>query len=338
MKRGTSGLSLVVGIHKPVGMSSHDVVNRCRRIFGERRVGHTGTLDPLASGALLVCVGPASRLDPFLTAHDKAESCLVSFGQSTQTDDAEGDVVRREVPPREVYDEAFARRFLASLVGHGMQVPPAYSAIKVQGVRAYDAARAGKELNLEPRSIEVYEARLLALIEEGEDGLPAWEVAVRVSKGTYVRSLARDIGAALGCPAYVTMLERTASGAFKLEDCVSLEALEAMGDRAPEAALDPVRLLGFRVLFADEHTTALVRNGGKLSARQQHLYSYSGSENALSTCTSGLRECNTPLQDGEYVTVVHGCKLMAIYVYDSSRGCLAPKCVFSTEVSRGEYL
>ena len=135
-KRGTTDLSLMVAVDKPSGMTSHDVVNRVRRIFGERRVGHTGTLDPLASGVLPVCIGPATRLDNYLVGHAKSYVVSVIFGAATDTDDAEGEVIRTGDVPEEVFDPFFATTFVAGLVGKSKQLPPVYSAIKVAGTKA----------------------------------------------------------------------------------------------------------------------------------------------------------------------------------------------------------
>ena len=223
MKRGTTDLCLVLAVDKPSGMTSHDVVSRARRIFGEKRIGHTGTLDPLASGVLPLCVGPATRLDQFLTGHDKSYVVSVVFGAATDTDDCDGEVIRTGVVPDEVFDPFFASVFVGGLVGKSKQLPPVYSAIKVGGTKACDAARKGRVIDLAPRDIEVYSAELLGI--GGADGAePArWDIAFKVSKGTYIRALARDIGHSLGCPAHVGALRRTAAGAIGIADCVTLE-------------------------------------------------------------------------------------------------------------------
>ena len=166
MKRGSSGLSLLVGVNKPEGMSSHDVVNRCRRIFGERRCGHTGTLDPFATGALPICVGPATRLDQFMTAHDKRYRVRIGFGFETTTDDKMGEPTESAAVPAYLLDEEFARERTAMLVRKHLQVPPQYSAIKVAGKKAYEVARKGGEVQLEPREIEVYQAEFLGMMED----------------------------------------------------------------------------------------------------------------------------------------------------------------------------
>lgn len=334
VKRGTSGLSLVVGVNKPVGMSSHDVVNRCRRIFGERRVGHAGTLDPLAKGALLVCVGPATRLDAFLTEHDKRYRFRVSFGVGTDTDDAAGEIVKRGTPPGCVFDEGYAKRFVDGLVGEHKQMPPVYSAIKVDGQRSYKAAREGKIIDLTPRDIEIYEAKLEGIVAEGEDGLPAWDVSVAVSKGTYIRSLARDMGNALGCPSYVSELERTQAGPLELSECVTLETLE---ERGASVALDPVRLLGFRFVFADEDMARAVSNGGFLPAKTCKVYERRRSSAAfeLCACTAGVIKSDRAFAPGEAISVISENRLVALYEYDEAREVLRPRCVFAVGVSRG---
>ena len=334
MKRGTSGVALVVGVNKPAHMSSHDVVNRCRTMFKERRVGQAGTLDPLARGALLVCVGPATRLDAFLTEHDKRYRFRVSFGVGTDTDDAAGEIVKRADAPSSVYDAEFAERFVAGLVGKQKQMPPVYSAIKVDGQRSYKAARAGTIIDLKPRDIEIYEAKLCRVVEEGEDGLPAWDVAVSVSKGTYIRSLARDIGNMVGCPAYVSDLERTQAGALELSECVTLETLE---ERGVAAALDPVRLLGYRFVFADEAMARTVSNGAALPEASCEVFERRRSPAALEmcACTAGVLKSAVPLAHGEIISVIAENKLVALYEYDEACGVLKPRCVFAVGVSRG---
>ncbi len=334
MKRGSSGLSLVVGVNKPAGMSSHDVVNRCRGVFGERRVGHAGTLDPMATGVLPVCVGPATRLCTFLTGHDKRYRVTVAFGAGTDTDDAEGRVIRTAPVPARVRDEAFAASFVAGLAGARKQMPPAYSAIKVNGTKSYEAARSGTIIDLAPRDIEVHEARLLAVREDAVSGLPVWDVEFHVSKGTYIRALARDAGVSLGCPAHVAALERTALGHLALEECVSLEALADLKDRA---ALDPVRLLGVRFAFASGGLADKAANGAQLLRADLPLFEHrrAGLAAELCACTAGVRESCEPPADGELVAVVADNRLCALYAYEEERGRYRARCVFQTGVSRG---
>lgn len=333
-KRGTTDLSFMVAVDKPSGMTSHDVVNRVRRIFGERRVGHTGTLDPLASGVLPVCVGPATRLDPYLVGHDKSYVVSVIFGAATDTDDAEGVVIRTGEVPEEVFDPFFASTFVASLVGKSKQLPPVYSAIKVGGKKACDEARAGRVIDLKPRDIEVFSAELLGIW--GADGMePArWDVAFTVSAGTYIRSLARDMGNALGCPAHVGALRRTAVGSITLDECVSLETLADIGQRA---AVDPLRALGCRFAYLDEAAAARVHNGNPLPARALSLCERRAADamSELCACTAGVRESCEPPADDEIVALVYDNRILALYAYRASRNQFACRCVFPIGVIRG---
>ena len=334
MRRRSSGLSLVVGIDKPSGMTSHDVVNRCRSVFDERRVGHAGTLDPLASGVLIVCVGPASRLSNYLVSDQKTYRFRVEFGTATDTDDAEGQIIRQGSVPDDVADPFFASRFVADLVGEHRQIPPVYSAIKVQGKKSYEAARQGNVIHLEPRDITVFDATLEGI--QGMDGsCPlAWDIVCRVSKGTYIRALARDIGHALGCPAHVSSLRRLQSGSVSLEDCVSLDTLESIGTRA---ALDPIRLLGYRFAYADEQIAQRIASGNPVSVDALTLCDRLSTDARWDycACTTGVYESSDPPSDEELVSVLVQNRLQALYRYDGHSRRYQAACVFSTGVSRG---
>lgn len=253
MRRQTSGLNLLLGVDKPQGITSHDAVNRVRRALGERRVGHAGTLDPLATGVLVVGVGQGTRLMGLLTAESKSYLASIAFGQERDTDDAEGAIVREADVPARLRDPAYAASVVAGLVGEHEQVPPAYSAVSIGGKRAYALAREGKEVSLEPRHVTVMAAQLLAVVDDG--GSCVWQCAFEVSKGTYIRSIARDLGRELGSAAYLSELRRTASGTVTLRSCVALDELDGLGPgRVAERALDPVQALGVpaRVLTAGE--------------------------------------------------------------------------------------
>lgn len=331
-KRGSSGLSLLVGVNKPSGMSSHDVVNRCRRIFGERRVGHTGTLDPLATGVLPVCVGPATRLDQFLTSHDKGYRVTVGFGFETDTDDRMGRRTQEGSVPAYVSDEGFARDRVRSLVRVHTQVPPQYSAIKVNGKKAYEIARAGESAQLAARTVEVYEAELVKVVEAPEEPGVRWVIDLSVSKGTYIRSLARDLGRELLCPAHVVELERLKAGNISLSHCVTLESLESLGVRA---ALDPVAALGLRFAFADDYAR-FVQSGTKLYADQVRLFdpiSLDGGNDACS-CTSSICASEEAARDGELACLVVENKLKALYRFHVADDAWKPACVFATGIAR----
>ncbi|NPA93158.1 MAG: tRNA pseudouridine(55) synthase TruB [Chloroflexi bacterium] len=211
-------VSGVLVVDKPVGMTSHQVVQVIRRGTGIRRAGHTGTLDPRASGVLVVLIGPAVRLSEWVSASDKRYMATIRLGASTDTYDAEGRTTA-EAPWEDITEEEF-EQILQQFVGEIEQVPPPYSAVRVKGKRAYDLARKGKPVELQPRKIKVYSLELL------EWAPPEVVVDVHCSSGTYVRSLAHDIGKALGCGAHLVGLRRTQSGRFTLRDAVPLRRLE----------------------------------------------------------------------------------------------------------------
>ena len=335
MKRGSTNLSFVVGIDKPVGMTSHDVVNRCRRIFGEKRIGHTGTLDPLASGAMAVCVGPATKLSNYITFHDKTYIARVVFGTATDTDDSEGTVVRRAAVPEQLADEQHARTVLASLVGKQSQLPPAYSAVKVGGVKSYEAARKGTVIDLRPRDIEVYEAEL-AFIGHEDDGSLFWDVRFSVSAGTYIRSLARDLGVSNGTCAHVHALRRMRNGRLSVGECVSLETLESH----PEMGrLDPVWMLGLRYCSVEDPRLAkAMLNGGALDPERLMLlerFDPEGTGIGGSHCSPHVVQSTRRLEEGEVIAVLLENKVKALYAYDSGSGLLKSRCGFAQGVSRG---
>jgi len=211
-------VSGVLVLDKPVGMTSHDVVQVVRRGIGIRRAGHTGTLDPRASGVLVILIGPAVRLSEYVSAADKRYQATIRLGSSTDTFDSEG-VVTGTANYLEITEDEFDEA-LQSFVGEIEQVPPPYSAIKINGRRAYEKARQGEEVNLEPRKINVYSLELL------EWAPPEAVIDVHCSSGTYVRSLANDLGQKLGSGAHLVGLRRTRSGQFTLKDAVPLRRLQ----------------------------------------------------------------------------------------------------------------
>lgn len=258
-KRGASGLSGILLVDKPSGLTSHDVVNRVRRATGEKRVGHAGTLDPMATGLLVVLVGPATRLAPYLTAAEKTYEAAIAFGTETDTDDAEGEVVREADVPAQLHDAARAREVLDGFLGRSLQVPPAYSAIKRDGVVAHRAARAGTGIELEARPIDVRAARLLAVDIAG----CSWAVEFTVSKGTYVRGLARDIGRAVGSAAHLAALRRVRAGALAVADAVALDVIATAAGPAEIASLfaDPVAALALPTIRVEEEGAIRVSAG-----------------------------------------------------------------------------
>jgi tRNA pseudouridine55 synthase len=212
----TDGLLLV---DKPAGVTSHDVVLAARRAFGESRIGHAGTLDPFATGLLVLLLGRATRLLPHLDGVPKEYETTIALGRETDTDDLEGAPLRDAVAPS---DEAI-REAIAQLTGDLQQVPPAYSAKRVAGRRAYEAARAGEALELAPASVRVYEWR-----DVRRDG-DTLRATIACGGGTYIRALARDLGRLTGSAAHLTALRRVRSGPFRVDGAASLDLLRAGG-------------------------------------------------------------------------------------------------------------
>ncbi|MBN0041448.1 tRNA pseudouridine(55) synthase TruB [Cellulosimicrobium cellulans] len=229
----------LVVVDKPGGWTSHDVVGRGRRLAGTRKVGHAGTLDPMATGVLVLGVGRATKLLTYVVGADKDYDATIRLGASTTTDDAEGEVVA--TADASGVGRPDLDRAIADLTGEILQVPSTVSAIKVDGKRAYARARAGEDVALAARPVVVsrFEVRDVRAVAPGKpSGLPDGaspaldvDVAVTVSSGTYVRALARDLGAALGVGGHLTALRRTRVGGYGLDVAATLEELEAQADR-----------------------------------------------------------------------------------------------------------
>jgi tRNA pseudouridine55 synthase len=238
-----SGLVIV---DKPGGMTSHDVVARIRRLAGTRRVGHAGTLDPMATGVLVVGVEKATRLLGYLTLTQKEYAATIRLGQSTNTDDAEGEITAT-ASAADVSAETLAKE-AARLTGEILQVPPAVSAVKVGGQRAYKLTRAGAAPELQPRPVTVYEFTITATSQAGD--LLDVDATVRCSSGTYIRALARDLGAALGTGGHLTRLRRIRVGGYGIEQASTLEQLAERFDVLPLE--DAAAAFPRRDLTADE--------------------------------------------------------------------------------------
>jgi len=249
----------VLPVDKPVGPTSHDIVGMTRRALGTRRVGHTGTLDPFASGLLLLCIGNATRIAEFLTGLPKRYRAQLRLGQRTETDDLTGRIIAESNDWHDVSQERFAD-VLNAFRGHILQVPASFSAKKVSGERAYRAAREGRAVTLEPVSVHIAELRL------GAWAPPFAELEVACSTGTYVRALARDIGEALGVGAHLTALRRTAVGPHDVEAALPV-ALLTDADRVRATLIPPLAALGPmpRVTLDDEQVRH-VRHGRSLES------------------------------------------------------------------------
>ena len=227
-------------VDKPQGWTSHDVVARSRRLAGTRRVGHAGTLDPMATGVLVLGVNKATKLLTFVVGADKTYTATIRLGQSTLTDDAEGEVTA-SYDVSGIGDDALAEQ-VAALTGAIQQVPSAVSAIKVKGVRSYTRARAGEDVDLPARPVTVHRFDVLARrdVTTPEGAVLDLDVEVEVSSGTYVRALARDLGSALGAGGHLTALRRTRVGGFTLDAARTIDDLAASVDTGEPLPLIPM--------------------------------------------------------------------------------------------------
>ena len=251
-------LSGILLVDKPAGISSFAVVRRARRVFRVRKVGHLGTLDPFATGLLPLCLGEATKLVPYLLPGAKTYRATLQLGVATDTQDLTGQVVSRTgaLPTAEQICQT-----PASFVGEIQQVPPLHSALHHQGQRLYKLARRGEKVELAPRLVTIYR------LEVEEVHLPLLTITVQCSQGTYVRSLAADLGAALGCGAHLTALRRLEVGPFRVEDAIPLEVLEHGGLEAGLARLIPLSacLPGMRQVKVGPAEAAKIRQGQALA-------------------------------------------------------------------------
>lgn len=228
-------VSGVLVVDKPAGPTSFDVVRRVRRALGADKAGHAGTLDPAATGVLVVCLGDAVKLQQFLSGGDKAYEATVAFGAATDTEDAEGTVIARGDPSALEADAL--RAALAARVGELEQVPPMYSAVRVAGRRLHEAARAGETVERAPRRVRIHALELRSLEPAGAGEPRRARIAVLCSKGTYVRTLAADLGRAVGVPAHLAALRRTMASGFELAEALPLAEVERLGGAGERAAL-----------------------------------------------------------------------------------------------------
>ncbi len=247
-------------INKPSGMTSFAVCAKLRRITGERRIGHTGTLDPMATGVLPVFIGRPTSLCDYLLCADKRYTARVKLGIATDTDDITGNVIKEGTP---VTDMELIKQTLNGFVGTQQQLPPIYSAIKKDGVALYKLARKGEEVEVTPREITVHSITLLSDINENAE----FCIDVVCSKGTYIRSLCRDIGEKIGCYATLSKLERTKTGSFTLQECVPLDTLNSENISSYILPAD-YSLPHLRSVTVTEKQAVRFSNGGELDTER----------------------------------------------------------------------
>jgi|SRR5690554_2356562 len=292
MTKRREPLEGVLPVDKPAGPTSHDVVARARRALGERRIGHTGTLDPFASGLLLLCIGRATRLAEYLTDMPKAYRATMRLGAATDTDDATGSITAESDAWRSL-DDATIRAAFAAEAGTRPQRPPAYSAKKISGERAHRLVRRGESVELPEVEVVIHAIEVISI------ALPDITFHVRCSSGTYIRSIARDVGARLGTLGHLTELRRTAIGPHSVADAITVEQLD-----------DPVAVADALIRPADALTNFPRITVGDEDAR--HL-------------THG-RPVPCSLPDAETIVVVHDDRLLAIG--RAAGGWLEPNKVF----------
>lgn len=240
-----------LNVYKPVGMTSHDVVSKLRKLTNIKQIGHTGTLDPFAEGVLPVCIGKATRLIEFLE-DDKEYLATVQFGVSTTTYDREGEVIYTS--DKKLVSED-VKNALKAFEGKISQLPPIYSAIKVKGKKLYEYARSGQEVEIKPRKVTIENIELKSFDEK----LQQAEILIKCSKGTYIRSIANDLGQKLECGAHLIKLVRTQAGRFRIENSVNLECLDVV-----ENLINPIDLLNYPKISATADDIEYIRNGRAL--------------------------------------------------------------------------
>ena len=313
----------IINVYKEAGFTSFDVVAKLRGILKQKKIGHTGTLDPDAVGVLPVCLGSATKLCDMLT--DKKKEYIAEFvlGKVTDTQDISGTVIEeKEV----VCTEEEVKAAIDSFVGTYGQLPPMYSAIKVDGKRLYELARQGKEVERKTRPVTLYEIEILKM------ELPLVSIRVLCSKGTYIRTLCHDIGMQLNCGAVMTSLKRTASGQFGLDTAHTLAEIEALRDKGSlDSAIIPVdevfKNLPAIVLKGD--LVSKILNGNYISWNKCKMYIRKDT-----STTSGLqeREANSLCCDGQFFRIYkekdNGSYFMAVYRYDKEKKGIVPEKMF----------
>ncbi|MBR0360628.1 MAG: tRNA pseudouridine(55) synthase TruB [Clostridia bacterium] len=248
----------VIIIDKPKGKTSHDIVGILRKKFGTRRVGHTGTLDPLATGVLPVCIGNATRAADMLIESDKKYRATFLLGKRSDTLDIEGQITEENEVS---VSEEDVRRVVSEFIGEQDQIPPMYSAIKKDGKKLYDLAREGIEIEREPRRINIYS------IDICDIALPAVTIDVHCSKGTYIRSLCDDIGTKLGCGAVMTELRRTYTAGFAIEDAYTIDELDKLEDLSGTLKTTDSLFLSLPEIQLNEKQEKSITNGVRMTWR-----------------------------------------------------------------------
>lgn len=306
----------VINVYKEPGYTSHDVVARLRGILKQKKIGHTGTLDPAAEGVLPVCLGQGTRLADMLSDQGKTYEAVLLLGQETDTQDTTGQITARypvNVTEQEIYQAA------ASFVGEQEQVPPMYSALKVNGKKLYELARAGKEIERQSRKISISELTVNWI------NLPRVGLTVNCSKGTYIRTLCFDLGKALGCGGCMERLKRTRAGRFHLLDSLTLSQIEALRDQNKlEEIIIPIEnMFDGPKAIAAEREDKRVRNGNPVDEKDFDFLMIEGNYVTFAELPrTGLIRVYDSRQE-----------FLGVYEYDKERCWWKPKKMFPREMS-----
>ncbi len=244
-----------LNIHKPQGMTSHDVVAKLRKITGIKQIGHTGTLDPFAEGVLPICIGKATRLIEYLS-DNKAYCGVVKFGAKTTTYDRDGEIVAQS---DDKITKGTILKYLDAFKGEIEQTPPIYSAIKIKGKKLYEYARAGEEIKIPTRKVTIEKIELIDFNEETQE----CTLEIECSKGTYIRSIANDLGEKCGVGGYLTKLVRTKAGDFRIDTSIKLEGLTK--EQVEKALISPQDIMKYKQKILNDKENELIKNGMKIS-------------------------------------------------------------------------
>lgn len=255
----------IIIINKPKGCTSHDIVYKAKRIFNEK-VGHTGTLDPNATGVLPLLIGKGTEISKYLINHDKTYEAILQLGEKKDTADSEGKTIEEQNVTSEMLSEVNVKKVLQSFEGHQEQIPPMYSAIKVNGKKLYEYARKGQTVELKPRKIEIYKMELLNIDIQNK----TIEFRVDCSKGTYIRALCENIAERIGTVGYMKELKRTRVGEFKIEDAITIQELEDSKNKLEKFITLEKFFEDSKNILLDDRKIKLFLNGVKLTCNYKN--------------------------------------------------------------------
>lgn len=305
----------VINVYKEIGYTSHDVVAKLRGILRQKKIGHTGTLDPGAEGVLPVCLGQATRLCDLLTDKTKVYEAVLLLGKTTDTQDITGTVVKEGAVPA---DQNRIAEVIRSFEGGYWQIPPMYSALKVNGKKLYELARQGKEVERKPREVKIFELSITFM------DLPRVGLTIHCSKGTYIRTICHDIGEALGCGGCMESLKRTRVDAFFLEDSMTLDQIEQLRDedRLSSVIIPIEKMFHGPLVYANDQGDRLVQNGNPVTEEDFAFW--------LDQDQGRRPVSDLPKDQWIRVYTAQG-RFVGVYAYDAQRRRWRPEKMFTGE-------